>query len=107
MMFWRGPRALKRVRIARTAKPNVRKTFKIGDQSVEVFAVEDREWEDGVLAEVAVDYFAQADNGTVYYFGEEVDEYAKGKIIGHEGSWMFGKDTPVPEFLSSPAQDRR
>lgn len=100
-----GTEGAKRVRITRTAKPTVRKTFKIGDQSVEAFAVEDREWEDGALAEVAVDYFAQDDNGTVYYLGEEVDEYAKEKIIGHEGSWMFGKDTPVPGVLF-PAQPK-
>jgi hypothetical protein len=94
-----GTEGSKKVRITRIAKPEVRKIFKIGDQSVEAFAVEDREWENGALAEVALDFFAQDDNGTVYYLGEEVDEYADGKIVGHEGSWMFGKDTQVPGVL--------
>ncbi len=94
-----GNEGSKKIRITRTTKPEVRKTFKIGDQSVEALTVEDREWEDGALAEVALDYFAQDDNGTVYYLGEDVDEYTDGKVVGHEGSWLLGKDTQVPGVL--------
>lgn len=89
----------KKTRVERTAKPELHKTFKIGDLSIEAFVVEDRAYEDGKLAEVAIDYFAQDDNGTVYYLGEEVDEYKDGKIISHDGSWMLGKDTPVPGVI--------
>lgn len=89
----------KKTRIERTAKPDLHKTFKIGDQTIESFVVEDRAYEDGQLAEVALDYFAQDDNGTVYYLGEEVDEYKDGKIISHDGSWMLGKDTAVPGVI--------
>ena len=81
------------VRVERTAKPELHKTFKVGKQSVETLAVEDREVENGQLAEVAMDYFAQADDGTVYYMGEDVDEYKDGKVVSHEGAWMYGKDT--------------
>jgi len=62
-------------RIERTAKPELRNTFKVGEQTVEALVVEDREFEKGKLAEVALDYFARADDGTVYYLGEDVDEY--------------------------------
>jgi hypothetical protein len=86
----------KKTRVERTAKPDLHKTFKIGDQTVEAFVMEDRAFENGQLAEVAIDYFAQDDNGTVYYLGEDVDEYKDGKIINHDGSWMVGKDTEVP-----------
>src|SRR5207249_276251 len=58
-----GKEGSKKVRIERTAKPDVHKTFKIGKQTVEALAVEDREWENGKLAEVALDYFAQDDEG--------------------------------------------
>jgi hypothetical protein len=88
-----GTEAGNRVHIERTALPDRHKTFKVGKQSVEAFAVEDRETEKGELAEVAIDYFAQADDGTVYYLGEEVDEYKGGKVVGHEGAWMYGVDT--------------
>jgi len=87
------------VRILRTAMPDKHKTFKIGKQTVVALAVEDREWEDGALAEVALDYFAQADDGTVCYLGEDVDEYKDGKIVGHEGSWMLGKETKKPGVI--------
>jgi hypothetical protein len=26
----------------------------------------------------------------VYYFGEDVDEYKDGKVVGHPGSWLSG-----------------
>ncbi len=93
----------KKFRVERTAKPDLHKAFKIGDKSIETLAFEDRAYEDGQLVEVAMDYFAQDDNGAVYYFGEDVDEYENGKIIGHAGAWLFGKDTPAPGVLF-PAQ---
>jgi hypothetical protein len=94
----------KLVRIERTAKPEVHKAFKVGKQSVEALAFEDREFEDGKLAEVALDYFAQADDGTVYYLGEDVDEYKDGKVVGHGGAWLLGVQTQVPGvlFLAHP-----
>jgi len=88
-----------KIRIERTAKPDLHKTFKIGKQTVEALVVEDRELEDGEVAEVALDYFAQADDGTVLYLGEDVDEYKNGKVIGHSGSWMLGKDTKKPGVI--------
>ncbi len=89
----------KAVHIERTAKPEVHKSFRIAGQKVQALAVEDRETENGEPAEVAMDYFAQDDNGTVYYLGEKVDEYKDGKVISHEGSWMLGKDTEVPGVI--------
>ena len=83
----------KSARTERTARPDVRKTFKIGDQSVEAFVIEDRDFDDGKLAEATLDYFAQGDDGAVYYLGEDVDEYKNGKVSGHSGAWLFGKDT--------------
>lgn len=58
---------------------------------VEARVVEDRESEKGRLTELTYDYFA-IDRTTkdVYYFGEDVDEYKGGKVIGHGGSWLSG-----------------
>jgi hypothetical protein len=88
-----------KLRIERTTKPDIRKTFRIGNQTVETLCVEDREFINGALAEVALDYFAQDDNGTVFYLGEDVDEYKDGKIVGHSGTWLFGRDTQSPGVL--------
>ena len=60
---------------------------------------------DGKLVEVVLDFFAQDDNGTVYYLGEDVDEYENGKIIGHDGTWHYGLDTRVPGVMF-PAQPK-
>lgn len=86
-------------RVERSVKPELHKVFKIGGQTVQALVVEDREFEDGKLAEIALDYFAQADDGTVYYLGEDVDEYKNGKITGHSGAWLLGKDTQHPGVL--------
>lgn len=85
--------------IERTAKPDLHKTFKIGDQTIEALVVEDREFADGKLAEVTLDYFAQDDDGIVYYLGEDVDEYKNNKVVGHSGAWLLGKDTQTPGVL--------
>ena len=94
----------KQVRVERTVRPERRRTFSIAGQKVESLAVEDREWENGELAEATMDYFAQADDGTVYYLGEEVDEYKNGKVAGHEGAWMYGADTKklTPQMPGNP-----
>jgi hypothetical protein len=104
-----GSEGGKKTRIERTAKPDVHKTFKVGEETVDSLAFEDRAYEDGQLAEVALDYFAQDDAGNVYYFGEDVDEYKDGKVVSHEGSWLFGKDTPAPGlmFPADPKLDQK
>jgi hypothetical protein len=94
-----GKEDSKELRIERTMKPDIRKTFKIGNQTVEVLVMEDREFENGKLSEVTLDYFAQADDATVYYLGENVDEYKDGKVVGHSGTWLYGKQTKVPGVL--------
>jgi hypothetical protein len=49
---------------------------------------------DGRIEEVALDYTAQDDDGSVWYFGESVSNYKNGVVSGHEGSWLAGKDGP-------------
>ena len=87
-------------RVERTARPEIRRTFQIGNQEVEALAVEDREYDSaGRLTEATLDYFAQDDAGTVYYLGEDVDTYKNGKISGHSGAWLLGRDTKIPGVL--------
>src|SRR5262249_48495783 len=69
-----GKEANDKIRIERTAKPDIRKTYTISNQIIETLCVEDREFINGALVEVALDFFAQDDNGTVFYLGEDVDE---------------------------------
>jgi hypothetical protein len=53
--------------------------------------VEEREWKGADLVEVSRNYFAlDPKTGDVYYFGEDVDEYKKAKVVSHDGSWRHG-----------------
>ncbi|MBL8765690.1 MAG: hypothetical protein JNM07_15745, partial [Phycisphaerae bacterium] len=55
--------------------------------------VEERETKAGTLVEVSRNYFAiEPKSGDVYYFGEDVDIYKDGKVVGHDGAWLAGKD---------------
>lgn len=47
---------------------------------------------DGALAERTEDWYANANDGTVWYFGEETAEYEDGQIVSTEGSWEAGVD---------------
>lgn len=81
-------------RVERIARPEIHKTFQIGGQTVEALTVEDREYNaSGELTEATLDYFAQDDDGNVYYLGEDVNTYKAGKVSGHGGAWLFGRDT--------------
>ena len=56
--------------------------------NVETRVVEEREEEDGKLKEVSRNFFAICkEHGNVFYFGEEVDDYEDGKVVGHSGAW--------------------
>jgi hypothetical protein len=65
-------------------------------QQIEARVAQFVAYADGELVEVAYDYFAQADDGSVYYLGEDVGNYEDGKLIDHEGSWQTGKDGAPP-----------
>ena len=89
----------KKSRVERTALPDRHKVFVINGAAVDAAVFEDRDYADGQLEEVTLDYFAQDDAGTVYYLGEEVDDYKNGQVTGHDGGWLFGKDTLIPGVL--------
>jgi hypothetical protein len=56
----------------------------------------------GRILEVALDWYAQADDGSVWYFGEDVDNYEDGVVADTHGTWVAGKDGPPGMIM--PAQ---
>ena len=66
---------------------------------IDVLVLEESAYEDGELIERALDFFAQHKDGTVYYFGEKVDNYEDGKVVDHDGSWLAGKDGAEPGII--------
>jgi hypothetical protein len=69
------------------------KTFTYEGEEIEVAVIEDRNFTEGELVELTLDYFGQSDDGTVHYFGEDVKNYENGKLTDTEGSFLYGKDT--------------
>ena len=58
---------------------------------VETRIVEERETKGGALVEVSRNFFAiSRRTNSVFYFGEDVDMYEKGKVKSHEGAWIAG-----------------
>ena len=57
------------------------------------------EFEDEELVEVALDYYAVAPDGTVCYFGEDVDNYEDGMVVDNEGSWRAGENGNKPGII--------
>jgi hypothetical protein len=81
----------------RSVRTTLRRTkrFDVEGRRVDAAIVRDDDYEDGELVERTLDYFAQADDGTVYYLGEDVDNIRRGRVVDHAGSWLYGRDTDV------------
>jgi hypothetical protein len=59
---------------------------------------------DGRIHEVAIDWYAQADDGSVWYFGEDVFNYEDGKVADTNGTWIAGDQ--LPPAMIMPAEPR-
>src|SRR5438093_9386502 len=58
--------------------------------------VRDQVYESGVLTEDTLDWYAQDDQGNVWYFGELATQLPAGT---HDGSWTAGVDGAQPGYL--------
>ncbi len=84
--------------------------------------VRDRVFLDGSLIEDTFDWYAQDEDGNVWYLGEDSKEIENGRVVSTEGSWEAGVDgaragiimpaTPTvgqayqQEFYEGEAEDR-
>lgn len=59
---------------------------------------------DGRILEVAYDFYAQADDGSVWYLGEDVFDFADGAIASIEGTWLAGRDGPAAMIMPADPQ---
>lgn len=64
--------------------------------------VEEDEFEDGERVETSRNFYAQAPDGTVCYFGEDVDDFEDGEVVGHEGEWRAGENGNIPGVFMPP-----
>ena len=82
------------------------RTFQVNGAPVACHILQETEFLDGQLIEISRNHLAQADDGTLYYFGEAVDTYQGGVIVDHEGSWLVGgatEPTDPPSTANAPA----
>jgi hypothetical protein len=79
---------------------------------IEARVVRDRVWLEGLLIEDTFDWYAQDDNGHVWYLGENVTDYEYDddrNLIrtSHPGAWETGVDGALPGYImeASPQVD--
>ena len=58
-----------------------------------------KEYVDDELKEETRDWYAQDNDGNVWYFGEAVDNYEDGVLVDHDGSWEAGVDGAQPGII--------
>jgi hypothetical protein len=94
-------------------RPGSRWVYREGDQRVvvtvtdetkrmmgiEARVVHDVVTEKGELVEDTYDWYAQDDDGNVWYLGEDTKEYENGEVASTEGSWEAGVDGAQPGIL--------
>lgn len=73
---------------------------------IETRVVEEYEAKSGQVVEVSRNFFAQAQDGTVCYFGEDVDIYdGAGDVTSHLGAWRAGVDGNRPGIFMPPSPE--
>lgn len=70
------------------------KTISWNGQQIKTVTLQYLAYSDGRIQELAYDWFAQADDGAVWYLGEDVSDYKNGVAYTHEGTWLAGRDGP-------------
>jgi len=91
------------LRVEVTLLPDT-KTISWDGQQIETVVSQFVGYLDEQIAEVALDFFAQADDGSVWYFGEDVFNYEDGEIADTEGTWLAGKDGPPGMIMPAAPQ---
>src|SRR5918995_2929577 len=70
-------------------------------QHVETLVSQYTAYLDGRLHEGAYDFYAQADDGSVWYFGEDGFNFKDGGIVDTHGTWIAGKNGPAAMIMPS------
>jgi hypothetical protein len=103
---FRGSEDGERITVADVYMPTTR-DFAFNGATVTCRLLQETEFENGELVEISYNWFAEADDGSVWYFGETVDDYEDGVVVEHGGSWLVGgpgpSDPPETFAVDKPA----
>ncbi|MGH7712711.1 MAG: hypothetical protein ACREOG_15580 [Gemmatimonadaceae bacterium] len=75
------------------------RTIELDGEEIETLVSQYVAWIGGRIAEVAIDLYAQADDGAVWYFGEDVFNYENGVVNDIEGTWHAGEEGPAAMIM--------
>jgi hypothetical protein len=73
-------------------------------QPIEALVSQYAAFSDGRILEVALDWYAQADDGSVWYLGEDVFNYVDGVVADTHGTWMAGNVAPGAMIMPASPQ---
>jgi hypothetical protein len=74
--------------------------FTVALGGIETRVVEERESEGGELVEISHNFFARClENGSVFYFGENVEDIEDGEVVSSGGEWQAGVDGAMPGVI--------
>ncbi len=90
----------KPLHVVYTLLPGAR-TIAWDDKQIETLIVQYIAHLDGRIVEAAIDWYAQADDGAVWYFGEDVFNYEDGIVVDTDGTWLAGEDGPVAMIMAA------
>jgi len=80
-------------------------TIDVDGEKVETLVSQYVAYIDGRIEEVAIDWYAQADDGAVWYLGEDVKDYVDGVVDATDESWRAGEGKGEP-FMIMPAHPK-
>ncbi|MEA2189620.1 MAG: hypothetical protein QOK16_4631 [Solirubrobacteraceae bacterium] len=83
----------------------VTNTTRMIANGIEARVIRDTVSEDGVPVEITDDWYAQDDDGNVWYLGEYVTNLENGQVIDHAGSFEAGVDG-AQAGIAMPARPR-
>ena len=92
-----------RLRVETTLLPET-KTIEWNGLQVETLQAQFLAYHDGRIDEVAVDWYAQSDDGAVWYFGEDVFIYKDGRVVDTLGTWRADLDGPASMIMPADPQ---
>jgi hypothetical protein len=73
-------------------------------QKIETLLSQYVAYSDGRIEEVALDWYAQADDGSVWYLGEDVADFADGVMFTNDGTWLAGREGPAALIMPANPQ---
>ncbi len=73
-------------------------------RTVETLVSQYAAFSDGRIHEVALDWYAQADDGSVWYLGEDVFNYEAGVVVDTGGTWLAGQQGPAAMIMPGSPQ---